>query len=204
MAHEHKRAAVGSAGAQQQVHEAVAQGRVQRRSRLVRDHEFRRAQQRARRRHPLLLAHRQRVGTPPPQVCLQAHALQQRLRRSRGRPRTARRPQAREAAGQQHIFEHRQVRQQVELLEDHADVVGSPCVTRTGWQHCPRLAQQRHAALLRLQHTGHQPEQRALATAAGAVQEKCAAGGQVERVNGDAVGRAGPGKTQVADLQHAE
>jgi hypothetical protein len=114
----------------------------------------------------------------------------------------ARRAQARR---QQHVVEHRQIGQQVELLEDDAHQVGAARVARAGRQARPVLPEQAHAAGARQQHPGHQAQQRALAAAAGPVDEDRASGLERQRVDGQAVtGRAWPGVAEVTDLEHEE
>jgi len=84
---------------------------------------------------------------------------------------------------------------------NHLYVFGTAGVATAAGQLCPVLAEQADAALPGDQHAGHQSQQRALAAAAGAVQEDGAAGGDVQPVDGQArAGRAGPGVVQVADL----
>jgi hypothetical protein len=140
---------------QQHGHEAVAQRGVQRRGGLVGDHQFRRADQRPRRGHALLLADRQ----------LRRRAAEQWSRPGRPGP-AARAPPATGVAGaraharaekrqgRQHVVQHAQVGQQVELLEDVADVVGAegsrarrPAPTRAPHQrHWPHAAPARRPA----------------------------------------------------------
>ena len=124
------------------------------------------------------------------------------LRRPGGR-RRALPAQAREAAGQQHVVQHAQVGQQVELLEDVAHVVGAEGIAPRAGQRGPGRAEQADRAGARQQHAGQQPEQRALAAAAGAVQEQRAPGGHLQRVDGQAVlRRPRPAVAQRAQLDH--
>ena len=119
---------------------------VERRGRLVGDHQLGRADQRARRGHALLLADRQLATPAVPQRGAQPDALQQRARPRSAASRVARRGPlrgaGREAAGQQHVVEHAQVGQQVELLEDVADMVGAEGVAPRAGQRRPGGAEQ--------------------------------------------------------------
>lgn len=74
----------------------------------------------------------------------------------------------RKAAGQADVVEHRQVRNEVELLEDEAGVRGAEGVARRRAQRRERLAEQAYLAPRRLDDAADQVEQRALATAARA------------------------------------
>jgi hypothetical protein len=185
--------------------EKVEEGRlpvgIERRGRLVGDHQFRRADQGARRRHPLLLADRQLGHRPPPKRLVEVELGQQPLRlggearRARQRPGT---PSGREAARQQHVVLHRQVRDQVELLEDEAGVVDTEAVALAGGQAGQLGAQDPDRAGLRQQHAAEQRQQRALAAAAVAVHEHRLAGDDAEAADVEAGRRlAGPGEAQV-------
>ena len=132
------------------------------------------AEQRARRRDALLLADRQCSRAPIPQLAPKTRALEQPTGLF---PRRRRAPHARrKTAGQQHVVEHREVGQQVELLEDVADVVGPDVIARDGGQRRPVPSQQSYGTRARQEDPGHQRQQRALAAAAGAAQEQPLAG----------------------------
>ena len=98
--------------------------------------------QRARRSHALLLAHRQLRGRASENIAPQIEALGKARKLGCGRsvarpqPRTARR---RETAGEQDVVACRQIRQQVEHLKHEADVIRPKTIARAGRQTIERL-----------------------------------------------------------------
>ena len=108
---------------------------IQRRGRLVGNHQLRLADQRAGGGDALLLADGQRVGAALQQFGLEPQVLQQlgsgfidAAVALDGAARAARR----EAAGQLDVLAHGEERQQVELLEDVAGMVDAKTVARAG------------------------------------------------------------------------
>ena len=99
----------------------------------------------------------------------------------------------REPAGQQHVLHHRQIRDEIELLKDEADVLDAKPVTP--FERRELGAEDADAALLRRQDSGEQRQQRALAAAARAEEEYALA-----RIDGEALdvkaGRARPRPTE--------
>jgi len=77
MADEHQGAAALTTFAHQQGHEGFPQRLIQGGGRFIRDHQCRAPDQRAGRRHTLLLADGQGAGAALPEVGGQLHALQQ-------------------------------------------------------------------------------------------------------------------------------
>jgi hypothetical protein len=208
VADEEQGAVGGPAGRDQQVHEGVAARFVQRGGGFVRNHQLRPAQQGAGGGHPLLLAHRQPAGRAAPQRLGQVQPRQQAAGAvaalGRGRP-GALRAQGREAAGQQHVVQHAEIGQQVELLEHDADVVGAPPVAPSGRQIAPILAQQADLTGVGRQHPGSQGQQRGLAAAAGAAQQQALAGDQLQRGQVQHVLRgAGPAEVHLPQAEDGQ
>ena len=192
MAHEDERAVVRLAGREQHVEEGLAPVFVERRGRFVGDHDLRVADQCARGGHALLLADRQLHRLPMPQAGVQSH-LREQMFGLRPRGTIARglgHAPCRKAAGQQHVVQHAEIGQQVELLEDVADMRHAQAVARGARQCGPVVAEQRDAPGIGHQHAGQQRQQRALAATARAVQEHGLAGRDVEPLDVDA-GRLG-------------
>ncbi|KAG1544710.1 hypothetical protein G6F50_013836 [Rhizopus delemar] len=73
------------------------------------------------------------------------------------------------------VFKHGLVLQQVELLEDHAQVVGAEAVAAGAAHGLQRLPGHLDAALAGQQHPGQQSQQRALAATTDAAQQHAAA-----------------------------
>ena len=134
----------------------------------------------------------------------QAHLAQQLLRRCGGRsagPDRALAPHRREAARQRHVVEHMQVRQQVELLEDVAHVVGAERIAPRPRQRRPGRSEQTHSAFMRQEHSGQQSQQRALAAAAGTVEKQGGSCRHLEPIDAHAVPPgAGPAEAKVLNV----
>jgi hypothetical protein len=203
MADEDQRGADGGGLLQQQVDEDLLAFGVERRGRLVGDQDFRAADQRARRGDALLLADREFAGRLRCQVSgARSRWRSRRSASARGVGAGAIPPPRRKGAGQQHVVERRQPGQQVELLEQEADVVGAKAVAGAAAELRDVGAEQFDRALLRQGDAAEQAEQGALAAAAGAVEEDALAGGEFEARNLEAVPRLSrPAKDQVGDSQ---
>ena len=81
----------------------------------------------------------------------------------------------REAQAQRDVVAHAEKRQQVELLEDHAKVIGAEAVPRSTTHRLQPVAGDLDAALAGQQHARQQAQQRALATATDPAQQHAAA-----------------------------
>src|SRR5690606_15231817 len=203
VADEQQAGAGRAAFGEQQLEKGLAGVMIQRRGRLVADHQPRLADQCARGGDPRLLADRQRAGVPfqqpgpEPQVLEQlggclvdaAVALDGAARAALG-----------EAAGQLDVLAYREERQQVELLEDVAGMVDTKTVAGARGHLRQLLAKQFQAAAARLLYAAEQAEQGGLAAAAGALEEQALATLQGEGGDIQQLGLAGPGEAQVGEF----
>jgi hypothetical protein len=110
---------------EQQIEKRVLAVGIEGRGRLIRDDQFGRADQRARRRHALLLADAERAGATVRERDFEAEPIQQFLccqlrfaARARSLP-----PLRRECERQHDVVDDGAVGQQVELLEDDAEML---------------------------------------------------------------------------------
>ncbi|MNL10653.1 hypothetical protein D3C87_1314600 [compost metagenome] len=109
----------------------------------------------------------------------------------------------RELAPQQHVVQHGEVGQQVQLLEDDADVVGAKAVAPGAGQRTQIRPIHLDAAVRRGQHASQQAQQRALAAAAGAGDEDVLASAHLEMVHPQVRALlARPGEGDVAERSH--
>ncbi|KAG1205010.1 hypothetical protein G6F35_011927 [Rhizopus arrhizus] len=148
---------------------------VQRRGRFIGQQHRRPANQRTSGRHALLLADTQGARAPLHQRRVQLQGAQQSRDLGVQRPADALAAQAREAQAQRNVVAHAEERQQVELLEDHAQVVGAEAVAAGAAHGLQRLPGHLDAALAGQQHPGQQSQQRALAATTDAAQQHAAA-----------------------------
>lgn len=81
----------------------------------------------------------------------------------------------REAQAQRDVVAHAEERQQVELLEDHAQVVGAEAIPRGTAHRLQRVAGDFDAALARQQHARQQAQQGTFAATADSAQQHAAA-----------------------------
>jgi hypothetical protein len=77
----------------------------------------------------------------------------------------------RESARQSYVLHHRQIRDEVEHLEDEADVVGSKAIAFRAAQSAEAVAQNLYRSFARCNYSGQKTEKRGLAAAARASQE---------------------------------
>jgi hypothetical protein len=142
---------------EQQIEERALEPPIQRRGRLVRHHDLRRPDQGAGGGHALLLAYAQRrcrlvcehIGVEP-----QAGQQPARLRLGRPGARHTSVPSFGEAQRQQHVVQDRQIGQQIEHLEDDAEVLGPEAIAPhrrharevVPEHHDPALHRRHHAA----------------------------------------------------------
>lgn len=151
----------------------------------------------------LLLADRELGGGPLPQLGGEIEMAEQ-LCGGRARIAGARLAVRREGAGQQHVVERREPGQQVELLEDEADVVGAEAVALAGGERLDPLPEQRDRAGGRQRDAAQHGQQRALAAAARAVQEHALARRDRETGNVETGRRlARPAEDEVFERDHA-
>ncbi len=107
----------------------------------------------------------------------------------------------REPQRQQDVLQDRQIRQQIELLENVADVIGAPSVTAGSRERRYDGVAKRHCAALRAKYAREQPEQRRLAAAAWAMQEHMLAGIEVKRGDVQDGFLPRPGESQVMHFE---
>ncbi len=201
---EHQAALVTRALLQQQADKGIPCIGIQCRGRLIGDDQLGRTDKRPCRSYALLLSDTQFIhGTTSQRRGVQPQGSQQMLsfgtRRMpcTGLPGTTRG----ETATKQYVVDQAEIRQQIELLKNIADVIGTKAIAPGRPQRRKRSPQRVHAALDRCQHTGQQAQQGALAAAAGAADEYTLTTrhfkiGQVQHVALPA-----PGKTQATTCQ---
>ena len=171
--HDQRRAGLRRFG-EQQVEEGGLAVAVERRGRLVGHDQLRRADQRAGGGNALLLADAQVGGRAAArQVRLEAEAASA---DARPRPRPVPWPSracgvGREAQRQQHVVDDRAVGQQVEHLEDDAEVLGAEAVAGRGGQPGDVGAEDLDASRLRRDDAAKQAEEGRLAAARRADQQ---------------------------------
>ena len=102
----------------------------------------------------------------------------------------------REPAGQEHVLNHREVRDQIELLEDEADVLDAKPVAPA--QRRKLGAEDTDAPFLRGQDSGEQGKQRALAAAARTEEEYALARLDLKAFDGKA-GRLAEGQRKTSE-----
>ena len=207
MAHEQQRRAGSGALGVEEREKVVARVRIERGGRFVGDEQFRPADEAARQGDALLLTHRQFrdvARTPRGGVETQrfqkARSLGERATRQAGR---ARRATRREAQRQQHIVENGEIGEQIEELKHEADVIGAQTIAARAAGEGEILAEEFDAAGSWRQDTGDEIQQRALAAAAGALQEHTLAAADPQLLDGEQVTiSARPAKAQVLDGEH--
>ena len=129
----------------QQRQKRIAPIAIERRGRLIGQHQIGLTDQRASRSHPLLLADAELVGTAMPQFRIQIHRSQQRFGRRPDRARTFAAACGKVTANTD-VIEYVQPRQQVELLKDHAQMIGAKTVARGSGKCIQRLTRNMDAA----------------------------------------------------------
>ena len=152
---------------------------IQRRGWFVGDHNFRLANQRPRCSYSLLLADTELKRLPLIEGRIQIKMREQTcsfIVQGQACNHCTRFPLRREAARQQHIVDNRQVRDEIELLEDETNVVGTKPITRCRVQCRQIVTQKAQATALRHQYPTEQTEQRTLAATAGAMHEDALTG----------------------------
>ena len=160
---------------EQQVDKGDLARGIEGRGRLVGDEDFRLSDEGAGSSDALLLANRERVRRPVVQARRNVEVLKQGLRLRLGITRL-RRSSRGKTARQEHVVAYRQVGNEVELLENEADVVGAKSVAPRRRQRGEGLAEQLDTAGLRRQHATNKVEQRALAAAARPLQKQAVFG----------------------------
>src|SRR6056297_304200 len=153
MAHEYQGGAAGAAFIEQQAQEGLATVPVQGGGGLVGDEQFRGTHEGAGRRHPLLLTHAQGGHRPPVEgrfVHVQMPQQPQGLRLEAGRALQGLLAAAGgETAGQGHVVHHGQIGDEVEHLEDVADMMGAEVVAGGGTHGVEALLEHPHLPLAR-------------------------------------------------------
>ncbi|KAG9598263.1 hypothetical protein KCV01_g8738, partial [Aureobasidium melanogenum] len=196
---------VSRALGEQQLEKGVAATAIQRGGRFVRQQQLGATDKRAGRRHALLLADTQLAGPgASDSVAIEIQRLQQShgFHAQRRRHPTGTMPsRLRPGASHEHVLHRVQERQQVELLEDIADVVGAEPIPGRGPHRRKPLPQQHDIAGRRSQDTGKQAKQGALATTAGTAKEQALAWHDIEIV--DHEGNHSPRSWRDVDPHHA-
>ena len=189
---------------QQQIEKGSLQIGIKRRSRLVGNDQTRPANQRARRRHTLLLPNRQRgcgtmkkLGRKVEMLGKAAHFIF----RCPSCALQALTPGGGKTTGQQDVVLSRQVRQEVEKLKDEADVISTKTISCRRGEHAKRLPEHRDMSCTRRQHASDQRKQRAFAAPARPLKENPLTGGELETIDVKAIrGGSRPTQAQVAQL----
>lgn len=200
MADEQQAGAGLAAFGEEQLEKRLAAVGVERRGRLVGDHQLRLADQRAGGGDPLLLADGQAVGAAFVQFAAEAELAEQMaggLRRATVAFAGALTAQRGKVTGQLDVLAYREEWQQVELLEDVAGVVDAEMVAARGGQLFQVLAEQADAAAAGLLHAAEEAEQGGLAAAGRPLEEQALAAFEMEAGNVQQLRLAGPGEAEV-------
>src|SRR5690554_460438 len=110
--------------------------------------------------------------------------------------------QAGKMTRQDDVLHYRQIRQQVEHLEDVTGVIGAKTVARRAGHACQVRTEQTDTAAGRQLHAAQQSQQGRLATAGGAFEKDSLAGLQSETVDIQQCGSTGPGEGDLFELDY--
>ena len=154
MADEEQRAAGCAALVAQQIEECALPFRVQRRGRFVSDDDLGAGRSAPVPPRPAAAGRRSARRRACQQHSSRSRCRQQALRLAAAE-RGCRRPEMRagpdEAAGQEHVVDHREVGNEVELLKDETDVVGTKAVADRGFNRGPICVPSRQRGRIRAQ-----------------------------------------------------
>ena len=200
------RDAVVDVDAPEQIHDAAGELRIQARRGLVGQDHRRRLREGARDRHPLLLAARQRVGTPLGEVreANLGEAVDGAAPILGGKV-AGEAPQRRDVAeaAREHVLQHRHAPHEIELLKDHADA--TPNLAKGGRRRAGDLAPvDAHDTARRFDEAVDRAEQRGLAGAALAEDDDELAGSHDEIHAVEDHGGGRQRDAQPRDLDHAD
>ncbi len=169
------------AGGEEKIGDAVRRRRIEARGRLVGDEQARGEEQGARDGDTLHLAARQQ---PEIAGVADTDAVEQRAPPARERSGHG---EMREARGQQHVFERRQRREEMELLEDEPDMIAAPAVAGGFAEAGDVFAVPRDASRQRPLDSREDAGERGLAGTRRTLDRDTRASGNIEALDGEEV-----------------
>lgn len=188
--------------ADEQIHEVLPRIRIQRRGWFVTDDERRITEQGSGDGHPLLLAYRQRTRGTARQRLIETQLAKQPKRLFFRRTLHPGTTFGSKRQRQQHVIQHTEVRHQIELLENVANVGATNPVSKTRPHFRGVLTSDSNETRRRLMNARNQSKQRGFATATRTMQKDPLTSRQLEMIYIEQARPIRPAKLHAGEAQY--